>query len=522
MTPHTNHRSIPEDAKIDQQGNASLFEVSTETIISTVHDLCRDKNLSLLLVTATDERKNGGGFRIWYVFGAPKEHAFIVPFIRLQETEEFPSIASVIHEAWDFERRIQTFFGLTPAGHLDAQRILLQENWPSGVFPLRKDFIWNMRPDQAQGTRTFHEVGGEGIYEIPVGPIHAGIIEPGHFRFSVAGEEIVLLEPRLGFTHKGSEKLFETLPLQTCLRLSEKISGDSSFSHALAFAQAVEQLADVVVPQRAGYLRVVFAELERLANHCGDIGAIMLDTGFSFGGAHGARLRETFMRINERLTGSRFLRGVNAFGGVTKDIGEHEQEALLADLASIRKDFSEIIDIAENCASLLSRLKGTGVLLHDIALRHGVTGVAGKASGVQADVRRDYATPAYADLYIDDGCLEHGGDVYARFRVRISEVYASLDMIRHALERLPPGAIASDEPIVLKPNALAVSVVEGWRGAIVYFTATDAKGALCRVAVRDPSVMNWTVLGNVGVGNVVPDFPLINKSFNLSYSGNDL
>ena len=188
-------------------------------------------------------------------------------------------MASVIHEAWNYERKIRTFFGLNPKGLIDERPIILHDNWPKIHFPLRKDFDWNKRPDKARGVYEFQKVEGEGIYEIPVGPIHAGIIEPGHFRFNVAGEEILLLEARLGFVHKGSEKLFETLPMNAKLKLSEKISGDSSFSRSLAFCQAIENLAGINVPERAKYLRIIFAEFERLANHLGDIGAIMIGYG---------------------------------------------------------------------------------------------------------------------------------------------------------------------------------------------------------------------------------------------------
>ncbi|MFA5948377.1 MAG: hypothetical protein WC806_05440, partial [Candidatus Gracilibacteria bacterium] len=397
------------------------------------------------------------------------------------------------------------------------------ENWPASVFPLRKDFSWKKRPAFAHEAYRFQKVKGEGIYEIPVGPIHAGIIEPGHFRFSVAGEEIVLLEPKLGFTHKGSEKLFEVLPLDDKIRLSEKISGDSSFSHSLAFCQALEQLGEVTVPKRARYLRVIYAELERLANHFGDIGAIMIDTGFNFGGANGARLREMIMQINERISGSRFLRGVNVFGGVTKDIDIKEKEKLSSDLFKIIEDFSEVIEIAENSASLLNRLKKTGILSYEVAKNHGVLGVAAKAVGIKNDTRVDFPYAAYDELSLDEVETEQSGDVYARLRVRVKEVYASVKIIQKALNKLPEGHICiKTDKVILKKNAIALTLVEGWRGEILYFVTTDAQGDISRVCPRDPSFINWAALGNAGLENIVPDFPLINKSFNLSYTGNDL
>jgi Ni,Fe-hydrogenase III large subunit/Ni,Fe-hydrogenase III component G len=512
---------LPLERKAEVYGNAAVFEIPVSQIQEFARNMRFDKNLRLKLITATDERERNGCFKIWYVFGAPQERAFIVPFIRLKDTEEFPSLSSIIHEAWDYEKKIKTFFGLIPVGHPNPRPIILHENWPADVYPLRKDFSWDTRPEKASGSYQFRKVGGEGIYEIPVGPIHAGIIEPGHFRFSVAGEEIILLEPRLGFTHKGSEKLFETLPIDAKVRLSEKISGDSSFSHSLAFCQALEQLSDTVPPKRAAYLRVVYAELERLANHLGDIGAIMLDTGFNFGGAHGARLREIVMRINEHLTGSRFLRGVNVCGGVTKDIKNEEKEKLSEELARIEKDFAEVINVAENSTSLLNRLKGTGVLSHEIAESHGALGVAAKSSGIQNDARIDFPYAAYDELNLGTIETEKSGDVYARFCVRIEEARASIACIRWALKELPSGPIRTESGS-FKKNAVAISVVEGWRGEILYFVTTDDRGNIERVAPRDPSFVNWALLPYAGAGNVVPDFPLINKSFNLSYTGNDL
>jgi Ni,Fe-hydrogenase III large subunit/Ni,Fe-hydrogenase III component G len=514
---------IPEGAKVESFGNTIAFEVPILELKKIIIGMCEDKNLSLKLITATDEREENGCFKIWYVFGASEENMFIVPFLNLKNSEEFPSIALNAHKAWDYEKKIFSFFGLKPLGHPDLRPIILHENWPSDVFPLRKDFDWQTRPEVARGTYRFQKVKGEGIYEIPVGPIHAGIIEPGHFRFSVAGERIVLLEPRLGYTHKGSEKLFEILSLDDKVRLSEKISGDSSFSHSLAFCQTMEQLSNTVVPKRALYLRVVYAELERLANHLGDIGAIMTDTGFNFGGAHGSRLREMIMQINERLTGNRFLRGVNTVGGVVKDINEEEKDELARELIKTQNDFSEVIAVAENSTSLFNRLKGTGVLSLEAVKSHEVTGVAGKSVGVPNDARVDYPYAGYKEIPVGEIPTENDGDVYARFHVRIKETYASIKIIQNALQNITEGPINQiGQNIIFKQNALAVGVVEGWRGEIVYFATTDKNGNISRVAPRDPSFVNWAILKDAGFDNVVPDFPLINKSFNLSYSGNDL
>jgi len=512
-------RYLPLKADVTKYGNIAAYELQPGALVEECERLYRC--LPLKIITAFDERQESGSFRIMYLFGVPRENRLLAPFIRVKEA--FPSLTPSIHEASTYERKIKTFFGLIPQGHPDPRPIILHENWPEDYYPLRKDFPWNFRPPLASGEFPFRRIDGEGIYEIPVGPVHAGIIEPGHFRFSVAGEEILFLEPRLGYSHRGCEKLFETLALTDKIRLAERISGDSSYSHSLAFCLALEALSKTPAGEKAGYLRVLFCELERLANHLGDIGAIMTDAGFNFGGAHGARLREMVMQINDRLTGSRFLRGVNRMGGgFSGEITPETAGRIDAELAGLRDDFSEIMSVAENSHSLLNRLKNTGILPAHTAKDHGVIGVAGKAVGFAADARVDYPYAAY-DKLVPEIATEEGGDVHARFTVRVREVYSSIDLIQGALRRLPHNDDACVPQVrEFARSAYSVGIVEGWRGDIVYLVATDAKGVISRVDVRDPSFLNWTALSYAAVGNVVPDFPLINKSFNLSYSGNDL
>ena len=501
-------------------GNLIAFEVKPGEIVAVCESLYLHHQAPLKIITAFDERRETGLFRIMYVFGLPKKNVILAPYIRVRD--EFPSLTPSFHEASIHERKIRTFFGLNPQGHPDPRPLILHENWPEDIFPLRKDFNWQSRPEPARGEFQYRKLGGEGIYEIPVGPVHAGIIEPGHFRFSVAGEEILLLEPRLGYSHKGAAKLFEILPLEDKVRLAERISGDSSFSCALAFCLALESLSGTTVPEQDDYLRVVFCELERLANHLGDIGAIMTDTGFNFGGAQGGRLREQVMQINEHLTGSRFLRGVARVGGVSAVLKEDAIRETITAMDSLKKDFEEVMAVAESSNSLNNRLKNAGILSNAIARDHGVVGVAGKAVGLAADARVDYPYAAYQKFEIEV-VTEKTGDVYARFRVRVREVHASIDLIRQALGSLKSeSAIKGSQDLKFRSESFAAGIVEGWRGDIVCLVATDSGGEISRVDVRDPSFLNWTALGYAGQENMVPDFPLINKSFNLSYSGNDL
>ena len=511
---------ISKSSKVQTFGNVSTYEVAKDEIVAVCKDLYLAQKMPLKTMTAVD---NGdGSYKIIYVFGKPRENIFLAPFIILRDSLEFPSLANDIHEVTNYERKIRTFFGLTPTDHIYNRPILLHENWPKNLYPLRKSFEWNHRPESVNGTYEFAKIEGEGIYEIPVGPVHAGIIEPGHFRFSCAGEEIVNLEAKLGYVHKGSEKLFEILPLEDKIKLSEKISGDSAFSHSLAFCQAIESLGSIKIPEKAKWLRVIFAELERLANHFGDIGFIMLDTGFSFGGSNGTRLREMMMQWNEKLTGNRFLRGTNIIGGVTKNISSEMKIELLSHLKKIKKEFAEIIEIANSTITLQNRLEKTGALDSEIARDHGIVGVAARALGIEVDARIDYPYAAYNQIEFKMA-TEKEGDVNARFKIRIQEVNSSIGILMESLDKLTEsGEIQSKEILSLNKNAIAIGIAEGWRGDIIYLIATDSQGDITRVDVRDPSFLNWTVLGYAGKGNVVPDFPLINKSFNLSYSGNDL
>ncbi|MDO8269723.1 MAG: NADH-quinone oxidoreductase subunit C [Candidatus Levybacteria bacterium] len=507
--------------RTEKSANLILFQVEKNAILSQCLELSNNQNLQLKTINATDERSENGCFKIFYIFGIPGENVFLAPYIRIEKTYEFPSITPFIHQASFYELEIYTFFGLKPIGHPLFHPVLLHENWPSDIFPLRKDFAYNKRPREAKNPPyEFQIVKGEGIYEIPVGPVHAGIIEPGHFRFSVAGEEIVSLEPMLGYTHKGSEKLFEVLSFNDKLKLSERISGDTSFTHSLAYCQAIETLGNTPVPSRAKYLRVIYSELERLANHLNDIGFIINDTAFSFGGSNGPRLKEEVMQLCEMLTGSRFLRGVNTIGGVTKDIPNEKKVRLEEKLRKIRKDFEAVIEVIDDSESVQNRLKGTGTLGKQVAIDHGVVGVAARAIGLMNDARIDYPYASYENLEVK---ISHqtAGDVHARFYVRISEVYTSIDIITKALNKLPQGAINSKSTNKLQKNAYAVGITEGWRGDIVYFITTDNKGEIARVGVRDASIPNWSAVPHAVVGNIVPDFPLINKSFNLSYSGFD-
>lgn len=513
---------IPKDCEVSQHGKILRFVVPTHEWLVLATQLYEEEGFRLLSVVAEDKREQNLCFEIAFFFADTHKDLIVVPTLVLQEHEGYPSLSSKYREFAGYEAEIWTMFGIVPEGHAGLRRTVLHENWPDDIYPLRKDFIGSDRPERLSSTPyPFFEATGPGIYQIPVGPVHAGIIEPGHFRFSVSGEQVEYLDAQLGYVHKGIEKLFEQQSVSEGVALAERVSGDSSFAHALAYCQAIEQIAHMTVPPRAEYLRVVYAELERIANHFNDIGFIMLDTAYTFGGANGARLREQIMQIHERLTQSRFLRGVCIVGGVTKDIQSEFAKELTELLDAIHKDFSEVIQLTEESLTLADRLDGTGRLSLDVATDYGVTGVPLRALNIVRDARIDHPYAVYDALNVTIA-TSASGDVRARFAVRIAEVHESFRILASAISALPQGPISVKSPSVLPKNSYGIGIVEGWRGDIVTIVGTSDEGGLTRVKVRDTSFLNWQALPHTVVGEMVPDFPLINKSWNLSYSGNDL
>ena len=477
---------------------------------------------TLSLLWAVDHRPREKRYELCYLFTLvePRQWLLLATDV-LGEDRLFPSITPHIHAAQWYEREIRDMFGLIANGHPDLRRLVRHEHWPKGTHPLRKDFMWNTVLERQQGQYAFRHIEGEGVFEVPVGPIHAGIIEPGHFRFSVAGEPVLQLEIRHFWKHRGVEKLFENLSLGTGVALAEKVSGDTSFGHSLCYCQAAESLLGIEIPPRARYLRTLFLELERLHNHLGDVGAICNDTAYTLAHAHCSRMKEQIMQLNDRLTGSRFLRAVNRVGGIAVDLDAAQLGQVVAELNQIEKDFTELESIIFLNASLTDRLETTGVLNERTAFDHGVVGVVGRASNINRDIRRDRPFAAYDDLQVNVALYRYG-DVRARMRVRMDEIHESIRLIREVHTRVPQGSIMAPSTRVPVAGEWALSAVEGWRGEILYFIMAGQDGAIHRCKVRDPSFVNWPAIQFAVLGNIIPDFPLINKSFNLSYAGNDL
>ena len=479
----------------------------------------------LVAVFAEDRVAAEGVFYNYYVFEQHAEPCYLTFQAPIAADQpQFPSLAAELPAVNWQEREIQDWFGLEATGHPNPRRVALHDNWPD-VHPLLKSFPLRQVLPPFEGERhVYRPTLGEGVFQIPVGPVHAGIIEPGHFNFAVAGEPILYLQLRMFYTHKATEKLFEDMPIHRAVFLAESISGDSAFSHGTAFCQAIESAAEIQVPQRARVMRTIMLELERVCNHIGDIGAIANDVGFAVANAHASRLREIVVRLNEALSGSRWLRGMVCVGGVRRGWGTAQRDLLRDGVAQVEREFDALVALVMSSDSTRDRLEHTGILRTDTARQLGIVGVAGRASGIDLDVRRDHPYAAY-DRYPFQVPVYQDGDVLHRLLMRVDEVKQSCAILHAAAKDLREGALphgplcAVEQPV--PPGRCALSAVEGWRGEILHWVRTAPGNRLERCKIKDPSVNNWAAIVEAVQGNIVADFPVINKSFNLSYSGTD-
>ncbi len=485
--------------------------------------MCHERGAHLVLMAADDRCEAMDAFHVHYLFAHPREQWLVLASLGVDSSSPaVPSLAPSHYPASRFEREIHDLFGIHFAGHPDPRPLVRHAFWPENYHPLRKGepmpppFVDDGSPFP------FKRVGGEGVYEIPVGPVHAGVIEPGHFRFSVMGETIINMKSRLYFTHKGTEKLFEDRLPADGVELAERVSGDTSVGHALAYCQAIEAATGDDVPRRARHVRTVLLELERLYNHVADFGMIANDTGFAVAQAHCWLIRERLLRLNKQVTGSRLLRGVVAPGGVARDLPAGVDVA--GEVDRQLADFEEVAAICLRNTLLADRLEGTGVLQREFATDYGAVGFVGRASGIDVDARRDHPFAAYDELTFTVPVMTDG-DVRARALVRLEEARQSAALIRQACRAIPalPATLsAPPSAAAAVPYRPAFGIVEGWRGRIVHAVMFTRAGRLHRVKIVDPSFFNWPALSRALVDNIVPDFPLCNKSFNQSYSGNDL
>ncbi|WP_043726863.1 NADH-quinone oxidoreductase subunit C, partial [Kutzneria sp. 744] len=431
------------------------------------------------------------------------------------DTPHVPSLAGISFPAGRFEREMRDLYGIVPDDHPLPRRLVRHFHWPRGWYPMLADAGDPPAFGDVDGPYPFRTVEGPGVYEIPVGPVHAGMIEPGHFRFSVVGETILNLKARLWFVHKGIEKLFQGRRADAGVELAERVSGDTAVGHNLAFCLAVEDALGIPVPQAAQRSRAILLELERLYNHVTDIGALCNDVGHSILNAHAQRIREQLLRVNDEVTGHRLLRGA-IHPGRTTLVRPPDPDLL----TTIGADIAEVVALALDNSVVNDRFTGTAVLAATQAADLGTLGYVARASGLTVDARQDHpflrtGLPRTVHSRTD-------GDVLSRFLVRAGEIQESIAaiiaLLHDARDRDETPSTTTAGPV----SGTGVGIVEGWRGTIVHRVEFAADGTLTRVKIVDPSFFNWPALPVALADTIVPDFPLVNKSFNLSYAGNDL
>jgi Ni,Fe-hydrogenase III large subunit/Ni,Fe-hydrogenase III component G len=454
-----------------------------------------------------------------YAAYAVKDGLAVTQLLVADPAPSCPDLSGLFPAAGRMQRALFDLLGIGASGAADTRPWLRHGAWPEGAFPLRRDFDAAKPPANALTDYAFVRVEGDGVHEIPVGPIHAGIIEPGHFRFSIVGEKVLRLEERLGYVHKGIDKRFESFTVADGHRLAGRVSGDSTVAFAWAYAQAAESLLGVVPPPRARWIRALALERERVANHLGDLGALGNDAALAFALAQFMRLKEDWLRASAEVFGHRLLMDLVVPGGVASAFDAAQAERLVGQSHAIEAEVRELRAIFDEHAGLQDRFLTTGRVTPDLARRLGLAGMAGRASGQAHDLRVDFPAAPYGELAVRKAGYS-AGDVAARVNVRFDELLESLRLVRALAMGTPDGDIRVDLPGPA-PGAFGVGWVEGWRGEAFVAIEAGEGGMIRRCHAHDPSWQNWPLLEHAVIGNIVPDFPLINKSFNLSYSGQD-
>lgn len=502
-------------------------EIYAEVSQQSIKDDCINiyKNIDCVLVNlfGNDTSPVNSKMIIYYTFAVRSSNTLITLYTTLNKDAMYiESIATEIPAACLYEREVRDMYGVVFKNMPDSRELVKHGNFPKNIYPLDRDFKKDARLDFEKREQTYTDITGTGVFEVPVGPVHAGVIEPGHFRFSVAGEPIINLEAKLYYVHRGVEKLSENENYLKVLLMSERISGDESFTNSLAYCQAIEKINGITyLPVRALYARVIFAELERLVGHIGDIAGLCVDTAFLFASGQFAMMRRWVQLLNEQLTGSRFLRNTNKPGGLRRDFIRNNDKIILEAINKLEKEFKETVNIIKENGMFIDRVEHTGILENSIAIDLNAIGPGGRASGIKTDVRKQFPYAAYSNIKFN--VPEHNNcDVNCRMNVKIEEVIESISIIRQAIEKMPEEGPISIDIGDLKPYTFAFGMTESPRGENIHFVMTGENNTIYRYKVRTPSFCNWPALCHAVNTNLLTDFPLINKSFNLSYAGNDL
>jgi len=472
------------------------------------------------LVTLWGRQSAPDSYTMYAVFFDSSAGLSGISLILAPGTLNYPDLSNLFTCASRMQRATWDLLGVGANDFSDKRPWLNHGGWPEGFYPLRKEFTGMENSPKIQlDEYPFVEVSGEGVHEIAVGPVHAGIIEPGHFRFSVVGEKVLRLEQRLGYVHKGVDKAFERYSGANGVELAGRISGDSTVAYSWAYCMALESAWKWKVPERALWLRALFLERERVANHLGDLGGIANDAGFTFGLTQFMILKEQVLRLNKSLFKHRFMMDCVIAGGSRYDIDKVGIKEILKQCEHITKEVTILRGIFDEHTGLQDRFITTGTVTREVAFKLGLTGLAGRASGIAEDARVLFPVNPYTDLVVNISGA-NSGDVAARVCVRFDEIFESLRLITTAVKNLPQGRIQSTCITPKKPT-FGIGWIEGWRGGVFAGLHLDEIGQIDRAHIHDPSWQNWPTLDYAVIGNIVPDFPLINKSFNFSYSGHD-
>jgi Ni,Fe-hydrogenase III large subunit len=480
-----------------------------QQILGACHDDARLVNLFGVLEAS-------GKVRLLAILGLDEEAGLkILSTLISSEYPQYVSLTKDLPQAHLFEREIAEQWAIHPVGHPWLKPLRYHSNYRAA-----SDIWQGIAGKTIPGEYPFYAVSGEEVHEVAVGPVHAGIIEPGHFRFQCHGEHIMHLEVQLGYQHRGIEPLMAGQDLKRSMLLSESIAGDTAIGHSTAFCEVVESLTGCFIPPRAQAIRAVALELERLANHIGDLGALGMDAGFLPTSAYFGRMRGDYLNLLLALTGNRFGKGLCRPGGVLFDIDDKMAEDFCLKLKKYKQEFQDVSDLLFTRPSVLARFEGVGMVALKDAKEIGLVGPAGRASQLECDVRTNYPSGMWQFHHVPIS-LGATGDVYARALVRRQEAVRSLEFLIRILPSLPTGEIFV-RPGPMKPGALGVSMVEGWRGEIMHAGISDSLGGFARYKIKDPSFHNWFGVALSCRGQEISDFPLCNKSFNLSYCGHDL
>lgn len=534
--------------------------------------ICSNLQFRLSCMECIDDRRENDHFLLRYLFTKGKENVFLIVTAPIPSSPSsssvtyFPSITLEIPSAALYEREIKDMFGLVPTGNPDTRMLVAHEFWPNDLYPLRKDV--KLKPaivrnnqgviaaagDNNNGGHddALHNVDGDGVCEIPLGPVYAGITEPAHFRLSILGEEIVNVETRLFYSHRGIEKLAEGKRFEDVLLLSERIAGDESVANSLAFCQALEKMAKITIPQNAAQTRVVCAELERIYNHLGTIAGLSSDVGYAYGSARLNILKERIMQLNERISGSRILFGTNRVGGVNVDITEDQTRRVILDTtAQLDIDFQKLADLLRKKSSFIDRLRGTGTIFRKAAVDLGAVGITARAAGIDIDTRRDQPYAGYSKSYVDsrgkqqrpdtpeynNSVVEYEiekqqeirSDALSRLEIRIQEIKQSIEIIKRAVDNINESddlLFSNDYDDIqnrIEPFSSALGYAESPRGQTIHWISVgEDNKVVSRYKIRTASFCNWALIEHAIHGDIILDFPVIIRSFDLSSAGNDL